>query len=96
MTAGLVIGLGACAVYFLAATEEGASTIDRTTKAGDRIGEGVADVLDKVHDGVAHVASVAGRSVRRTSATAQSEADKLTGSMSRTAKDVADLLTTKA
>jgi len=95
-TLGLIIGVGVSAVCFLVASQGGEATIERTTKAGGRIGEGVVDLLETVNGGVERVASVVGHSVQLTSDEARYQVEKIGNSARRTASDVGRALTSNA
>ena len=98
LTVGVIlgVGVGVAGVCLAVASGSGQDAIERATKAGERIGEGVADLLDTVNEGTERVVSVAGHAAQLASDEALSHVAKIGKSARRTARHVGRALTAKA
>jgi len=92
---GTIIGVAAAAVSFLLLSNEGRAVVERTSKAGDRVGEGVVDLLDTLSTGVERVTAVVGKGVKRTSGETRAQLDHLGHSARQTVQEVGQTLVPK-
>lgn len=95
-TVGLLVGVAVSAVSYLLTSEEAKAAVKRAANAGDRMGEGVAEVMEQVNGGAERMAAAVGRSAHNTSDEARAQVDAVGRSVRRTVRDVGRALTSKA